>query len=96
MVPGVKELHDAYAAACETMNAAADAYIAAIRAELPPEWTVGPGQAWTDSAALTFDGDLWHATAYDGQRKIRGHAPTIKAALLALDACRAKKVDRTG
>ena len=86
MVPGVKELHDAYAAA--------DAYIAAIRAELPPgKWVAGPGQAWLrdPDLALTFDGDLWHATTYDGERKIRGHAPTINAALFALDACRTKK-----
>ena len=57
------------------------------------DWIVFPGQAWLrdPDIALTFTGDLWTATTYDGERKIRGHAPTIKAALFALDACRSGK-----
>ena len=97
MVPGVKELHDAYDAAIANAAKAAAEYVAAIRAELPPgEWSVGPGQAWSAGPSLHFDGELWTAVDYERKRKIRGHAPTINAALLALDACRANKGDRTG
>ena len=93
----MKVLRAAYNLARNAEEDARDAYCAAIRAELPPgRWDVSPDQAWSEGCALAFDGILWHATDYDGNRKIRGHAPTINAALLALDACRAKKGAETG
>ena len=95
----MKELHDAYDAAIAHAAKAAAEYVAAIRAELPPgNWRVGPGLVYERDLdlSLNFTGDLWHATTYDGERKIRGHAPTINAALLALDVCRSGKSQRTG
>ena len=94
-MPGVKAHFAAQQAVLAQLHTIDMAYVAAIEAELPPgNWRVGPGLVYERDLdlSLSFDGILWHATTYDGERKIRGHAPTIKAALLALDACRAKKV----
>ena len=95
----MKAHFDAQQAVLAELHAVDMAYVAAIEAELPPgNWRVGPGLVYERDLdlSLNFTGDLWTATTYDGKRKIRGHAPTIKAALLALDACRSDKSQRTG